>query len=130
MRIKNVTTNSALVEMLRVEGATNFKYEYKKHEETTYQIAKGNTSSCTLTNLTSNTIYDVKATVTIDGKEIVIEKQVAIGKIPTGGTIKLRSITWANNKATAVVYHEESESYKLEWQKDGSGSWNSGEIGA
>ena len=131
MRVKNITTNSADIEMVRVEGATNFKYEYKKHVETTYQLATGNTSTCKLTNLTSNTIYDVKVTVTMNGQEIVVEKQIAIGKIPIGGVIKLKSITWSSNKATVVVYHEETANYRIEWQKLGSSDtkWNQGEMG-
>ena len=131
IKVKNVTTNSAEIEVIRIEGITNYKYEYKKHGEENYQIATGNNNTCTLTNLTSNTIYDVKVTVTKEGKEIVLEKQIAIGKIPTGGTIKLRNVTWSNNKATAVVYHEETRSYKIEWKKEETTSeiWNSGEMG-
>ena len=120
--------------MVRAEGATKYKYEYKEVGAESYTTKEENSTSdtCIFTGLKSNQIYSIRVEVTIGGEVKVIEKPITVGKIPTGGVIKLKSITWTDGVATAIIYHEETGSYQIEWKTDGAegASWTRESTGA
>ena len=104
IRVKNTTTNSIEIEVLRAEGVTEFKYSYKLHTDDSYTVAQesSNSNTYTYTGLISNTIYDVQVEFTKDGEPVTITKSVLVGEIPSGA-IKLRSVTWSSGIATATI---------------------------
>ncbi len=116
IRVTNTTTNSVAIEVLRAEGVTEFKYSYKLHTDDSYTVTQESSNSNTYnyTGLTSNTIYDLQVEFTKDGKPVTLTKSVLIGEIPSGA-INLRSVTWSNGVATAVIYTDE-DGYQIEWQ--------------
>ena len=134
IKLVNTTTNSIEVKVVRAEGATKYKYEYKEVGAESYTTKEENSTSdtCIFTGLKSNQIYSIRVEVTIGGEVKVIEKPITVGKIPTGGVIKLKSITWTDGVATAIIYHEETGSYQIEWKTDGAegASWTRESTGA
>ena len=128
LRVTNKTTNSIEIELVRTEGASDFKYSIKKQGEEYGEAQVSEGTTYTFSGLTQGGIYTIKVEATKDGEQQVVERTVQIGEIPKAiyGEVK-----WTGNgQAQARIYTEEDD-YQLEWQKNGisEGSWTREDAG-
>ena len=122
LRVVNKTTNSIEIEVVRAEGASDFKYSIKKQGEEYGEAQASEGTTYTFSRLTQGGIYTIKVEATKSGEQQVIERTVQVGEIPKAiyGEVK-----WTENgQAQARIYTNE-EGYQLEWQKNNitEGSW-------
>ena len=121
------TTNSISV-TVEAEGTANSKYTYyiKENDQEDFQKVKENTSNqYTFENLKQNTIYNIKVIIT-NKFGIQAEKTVneTTGELPTG-KIQFGEVQWQSG--TASVSISTTESYSIQWQKNGKdGKWEIG----
>ena len=128
LRVVNKTTNSIEIELVRAEGASNFKYSIKKQGEEYGEAQVSEATTYTFSGLTQGGIYTIKVEATKDGEQQVVERTVQIGEIPKA---IYGEVTWTGNgQAQARIYTEEDD-YQLEWQKNGisEGSWTREDAG-
>ena len=128
LRVVNKTTNSIEIEVVRAEGASDFKYSIKKQGEEYGSPVENNNTTYTFSGLTQGGIYTIKVEATKDGEQQVVERTVQIGEIPKA---IYGEVTWTGNgQAQARIYTNE-EGYQLEWQKNGisEGSWTREDAG-
>ena len=121
VRVTNKTTNSIEIEVVRAEGASNFKYSIKKQGEEYGTAQESDEITYTFSGLTQGAIYTIKVEATKNGEEQIVEKTVQVGEIPQA--IK-GDVSWSNGQAQVRIYTEEN-GYQLEWQKNNitEGSW-------
>ena len=122
LRVVNKTTNSIEIEVVRAEGASNFKYSIKKQGEEYGEAQASEATTYTFSGLTQGGIYTIKVEATKNGEQQVVERTVQIGEIPKA---IYGEVTWTGNgQAQARIYTNE-EGYQLEWQKNNitEGSW-------
>ena len=122
LRVVNKTTNSIEIEVVRAEGASDFKYSIKKQGEEYGEAQASEGTTYTFNGLTQGGIYTIKVEATKDGEPQVVERTVQIGEIPKA---IYGEVTWTGNgQAQARIYTEE-DGYQLEWQKNNitEGSW-------
>ena len=122
LSVANKTTNSIEIEVVRAEGASDFKYSIKKQGEEYGEAQASEATTYTFSGLTQGGIYTIKVEATKDGEQQVVERTVQIGEIPKA---IYGEVTWTGNgQAQARIYTEE-DGYQIEWQKNGisEGSW-------
>ena len=122
LRVTNKTTNSIEIELVRTEGASNFKYSIKKQGEEYGEAQASEGTTYTFSGLTQGGIYTIKVEATKDGEPQVVERTIQIGEIPKA---IYGEVTWTGNgQAQARIYTNE-EGYQLEWQKNNitEGNW-------
>ena len=122
LRVVNKTTNSIEVEVVRAEGASNFKYSIKKQGEEYGEAQASESTTHTFSGLTQGGIYTIKVEATKDGEEQVVERTVQVGEIPRA---IYGEVTWTENGQASVRIYTNETGYQLEWQKNGidEGSW-------
>ena len=128
LRVVNKTTNSIEVEVVRAEGASDFKYSIKKQGEEYGEAQASEATTYTFSGLTQGGVYTIKVEATKDGEQQVVERTVQIGEIPKA---IYGEVTWTGNgQAQARIYTEE-DGYQIEWQKNGisEGSWTREDAG-
>lgn len=81
IRVVKKTTNSIEIEIVRAEGASNFKYSIKKQGEYGAAEEKSETRHV-FSGLTQGGIYTIKVEATKDGEQQTVEKTVQVGEIP------------------------------------------------
>ena len=128
LRVVNKTTNSIEVEVVRAEGASNFKYSIKKQGEEYGEAQESNNATYTFSGLTQGGIYTIKVEATKDGKQQTVERTVQVGEIPRAIDGK---VTWTGNGQAQVRIYTNETGYQLEWQKNGISeeSWTREETG-
>ena len=128
LRVVNKTTNSIEIEVVRAEGASDFKYSIKKQGEEYGEAQASEATTYTFSGLTQGGVYTIKVEATKDGEQQVVERTVQIGEIPKA---IYGEVTWTGNgQAQARIYTEE-DGYQIEWQKNGisEGSWTREDAG-
>ena len=121
IRVVKNTTNSIEIEVVRAEGASNFKYSIKKQGEEYGAAEEKSETRHVFSGLTQGGIYTIKVEATKDGKEQIVEKTVQVGEIPLAIE---GDVIWKIGQAEVRIYTNET-GYQLEWQKNGisEGSW-------
>ena len=122
IRVVKKTTNSIEIEVVRAEGASNFKYSIKKQEEE-YGVAEEKSETRhVFSGLNQGAIYTIKVEATKDGEQQTVEKTVQVGEIPLAIDGDIR---WTGNGQAEVKIYTNETGYQLEWQKNGisEGSW-------
>ena len=108
------TTNSIEIEVVRAEGASNFKYSIKKQEEE-YGVAEEKSETRhVFSGLNQGAIYTIKVEATKDGEQQIVEKTLQVGEIPLAID---GDVIWTGNGQASVRIYTEEEGYQLEWQK-------------
>ena len=121
IRVVKKTTNSIEIEVVRAEGASNFKYSIKKQGEEYGAAEEKSETRHVFRGLTQGGIYTIKVETTKDGKQQIVEKTVQVGEIPLAIE---GDVIWKIGQAEVRIYTNET-GYQLEWQKNGisEGSW-------
>ena len=145
-RIRNIniekTSNSVTitVETKNAEGG-KYTYSYKKNSEgeESWQEVDSNTTSntCTISNLETNEIYNIKVTLEVDGVTIERTINVQVGEMPQG-TVNFNDYVWQGDGTASIVINTTEIGYTLQYQVVSAGggmpdssSWtdiNSGET--
>ena len=122
IRVVKKTTNSIEIELVRVEGASNFKYSIKKQGEEYGAAEEKSETRHVFSGLTQGGIYTIKVEATKDGKQQIVEKTVQVGEIPLAID---GDVIWTGNGQAEVKIYTNETGYQLEWQKNGigEGSW-------
>ena len=122
IRVVKKTTNSIEIEVVRAEGASNFKYSIKKQGEEYGAAEEKIETRHVFSVLTQGGIYTIKVEATKDGEQQIVEKTVQVGEIPLA--IDGDVIWTGNGQAEVRIYTNETE-YQIEWQKNGieEGNW-------
>ena len=122
IRVVKKTTNSIEIEVVRAEGASNFKYSIKKQGEEYGTAEEKSETRHVFSGLTQGGIYTIKVEATKDGKEQIVEKTVQVGEIPLAIE---GDIIWTGNGQAEVRIYTNETGYQIEWQKNGisEGSW-------
>ena len=122
IRVVKKTTNSIEIEVVRAEGASNFKYSIKKQGEEYGTAEEKSETRHIFSGLTQGGIYTIKVEATKDGKEQIVEKTVQVGEIPLAIE---GDIIWTGNGQAEVRIYTNETGYQIEWQKNGisEGSW-------
>ena len=122
IRVVKKTTNSIEIEVVRAEGASNFKYSIKKQGEEYGAAEEKSETRHVFSGLTQGGIYTIKVEATKDGEQQTVEKTVQVGEIPLA--IDGDVIWTGNGQAEVRIYTNETE-YQIEWQKNGieEGNW-------
>ena len=122
IRVVKNTTNSIEIEVVRAEGASNFKYSIKKQGEEYGAAEEKSETRHVFSGLTQGGIYTIKVEATKDGEQQIVEKTVQVGEIPLA--IDGDVIWTGNGQAEVRIYTNETE-YQIEWQKNGieEGNW-------
>ena len=122
IRVVKKTTNSIEIEVVRAEGASNFKYSIKKQGEEYGAAEEKSETRHVFSGLTQGGIYTIKVEATKDGEQQIVEKTVQVGEIPLAID---GDVIWTGNGQASVRIYTEEEGYQLEWQKNGisEGSW-------
>ena len=122
IRIVNKTTNSIEIELVRAEGASNFKYSIKKQGEEYGAAEEKSETRHVFSGLTQGGIYTIKVEATKDGKQQIVEKTVQVGEIPLAIE---GDVIWTGNGQAEVRIYTNETGYQIEWQKNGigEGSW-------
>ena len=128
IRIVNKTTNSIEIEVVRAEGASNFKYSIKKQGEEYGTAEEKSETRHVFSGLTQGGIYTIKVEATKDGKQQIVEKTVQVGEIPLAIE---GDIIWTGNGQAEVRIYTNETGYQIEWQKNGisEGSWTREAVG-
>ena len=121
IRVVKKTTNSIEIEVVRAEGASNFKYSIKKQGEEYGAAEEKSETRHVFSGLTQGGIYTIKVEATKDGEQQIVEKTVQVGEIPLAIE---GDVIWKTGQAEVRIYTNET-GYQLEWQKNGisEGSW-------
>ena len=121
IRVVKNTTNSIEIEVVRAEGASNFKYSIKKQGEEYGAAEEKSETRHVFSGLTQGGIYIIKVETTKDGKQQIVEKTVQVGEIPLAIE---GDVIWKIGQAEVRIYTNET-GYQIEWQKNGisEGSW-------
>ena len=122
IRVVKKTTNSIEIEVVRAEGASNFKYSIKKQGEEYGAAEEKSETRHVFSGLTQGGIYTIKVEATKDGEQQIVEKTLQVGEIPLAID---GDVIWTGNGQASVRIYTEEEGYQLEWQKNGisEGSW-------
>ena len=122
IRVVKKTTNSIEIEVVRAEGASNFKYSIKKQGEEYGTAEEKSETRHVFSGLTQGGIYTIKVEATKDGKQQIVEKTVQVGEIPLAID---GDVIWTGNGQAEVRIYTNETGYQLEWQKNGisEGSW-------
>ena len=122
IRVVKKTTNSIEIEVVRAEGASNFKYSIKKQGEEYGTAEEKSETRHVFSGLTQGGIYTIKVEATKDGEQQIVEKTVQVGEIPLAIE---GDIIWTGNGQAEVRIYTNETGYQLEWQKNGisEGSW-------
>ena len=122
LRVVNKTTNSIEIEVVRAEGASDFKYSIKKQGEEYGEAQESDSTTHTFSGLTQGAIYTIKVEATKDGEEQTVERTIQVGEIPRA---IYGEVTWIGNGQAQVRIYTNETGYQLEWQKNGiaEGSW-------
>ena len=122
IRVVKKTTNSIEIEVVRAEGASNFKYSIKKQGEEYGAAEEKSETRHVFSGLTQGGIYTIKVEATKDGEQQIVEKTLQVGEIPLA--IDGDVIWTGNGQAEVRIYTNETE-YQIEWQKNGieEGNW-------
>ena len=122
IRVVKKTTNSIEIEVVRAEGASNFKYSIKKQGEEYGAAEEKSETRHVFSGLTQGGIYTIKVEATKDGEQQIVEKTVQVGEIPLAID---GDVIWTGNGQASVRIYTEEEGYQLEWQKNEivEGSW-------
>ena len=122
IRVVKKTTNSIEIEVVRVEGASNFKYSIKKQGEEYRAAEEKSETSHVFSGLTQGGIYTIKVEATKDGEQQIVEKTVQVGEIPLAID---GDVIWTGNGQASVRIYTNETGYQIEWQKNGigEGSW-------
>ena len=122
IRVVKKTTNSIEIEVVRAEGASNFKYSIKKQGEEYGAAEEKIETRHVFSVLTQGGIYTIKVEATKDGEQQIVEKTVQVGEIPLAID---GDVIWTGNGQASVRIYTEEEGYQIEWQKNGisEGSW-------
>ena len=121
IRVVKNTTNSIEIEVVRAEGASNFKYSIKKEGQEYGAAEEKSETRHVFSGLTQGGIYTIKVEATKDGEQQIVEKTVQVGEIPLAIE---GDVIWKTGQAEVRIYTNET-GYQLEWQKNGisEGSW-------
>ena len=122
IRVVKKTTNSIEIEVVRAEGASNFKYSIKKQGEEYGAAEEKSETRHVFSGLTQGGIYTIKVEATKDGEQQIVEKTVQVGEIPLAID---GDVIWTGNGQASVRIYTEEEGYQIEWQKNGieEGNW-------
>ena len=122
IRVVKKTTNSIEIEVVRAEGASNFKYSIKKQGEEYGAAEEKSEKTHVFNGLTQGGIYTIKVEATKDGEQQIVEKTVQVGEIPLAID---GDVIWTGNGQAEVRIYTNETGYQLEWQKNGisEGSW-------
>ena len=122
IRVVKKTTNSIEIEVVRAEGASNFKYSIKKQGEEYGTAEEKSETRHVFSGLTQGGIYTIKVEATKDGEQQIVEKTVQVGEIPLAIE---GDIIWTGNGQAEVRIYTNETGYQIEWQKNGigEGSW-------
>ena len=122
IRVVKKTTNSIEIEVVRAEGASNFKYSIKKQGEEYGAAEEKSETRHVFSGLTQGGIYTIKVEATKDGEQQIVEKTLQVGEIPLAID---GDVIWTGNGQASVRIYTEEEGYQLEWQKNEivEGSW-------
>ena len=122
IRVVKKTTNSIEIEVVRAEGASNFKYSIKKQGEEYGAAEEKSETRHVFSGLTQGGIYTIKVEATKDGEQQIVEKTVQVGEIPLAID---GDVIWTGNGQAEVKIYTNETGYQLEWQKNGisEGSW-------
>ena len=122
IRVVKKTTNSIEIEVVRAEGASNFKYSIKKQGEEYGTAEEKSETRHVFSGLTQGGIYTIKVEATKDGKQQIVEKTVQVGEIPLAID---GDVIWTGNGQAEVRIYTNETGYQLEWQKNEivEGSW-------
>ena len=128
IRVVKKTTNSIEIEVVRAEGASNFKYSIKKQGEEYGAAEEKIETRHVFSGLTQGGIYTIKVEATKDGEQQIVEKTVQVGEIPLAIDGDIR---WTGNGQAEVKIYTNETGYQIEWQKNGigEGSWTREESG-
>ena len=121
IRVVKKTTNSIEIEVVRAEGASNFKYSIKKQGEEYGAAEEKSETRHVFSGLTQGGIYTIKVEATKDGKQQIVEKTVQVGEIPLAID---GDVIWTGNGQAEVRIYTNETGYQLEWQKNGIGEGN------
>ena len=122
IRVVKNTTNSIEIEVVRAEGASNFKYSIKKQGEEYGAAEEKSEKTHVFNGLTQGGIYTIKVEATKDGEQQIVEKTVQVGEIPLAID---GDVIWTGNGQAEVRIYTNETGYQIEWQKNGigEGSW-------
>ena len=122
IRVVKKTTNSIEIEVVRAEGASNFKYSIKKQGEEYGTAEEKSETRHVFSGLTQGEIYTIKVEATKDGEQQIVEKTVQVGEIPLAID---GDVIWTGNGQAEVRIYTNETGYQIEWQKNGivEGSW-------
>ena len=128
IRVVKKTTNSIEIEVVRAEGASNFKYSIKKQGEEYGAAEEKSETRHVFSGLTQGGIYTIKVEATKDGEQQIVEKTVQVGEIPLAID---GDVIWTGNGQAEVRIYTNETGYQLEWQKNGigEGNWTREESG-
>ena len=128
IRVVKKTTNSIEIEVVRTEGASNFKYSIKKQGEEYGAAEEKSETRHVFSGLTQGGIYTIKVEATKDGEQQIVEKTVQVGEIPLAID---GDVIWTGNGQAEVRIYTNETGYQLEWQKNGigEGNWTREESG-
>ena len=128
IRVEKKTTNSIEIEVVRAEGASNFKYSIKKQGEEYGAAEEKSETRHVFSGLTQGGIYTIKVEATKDGEQQIVEKTVQVGEIPLAIE---GDVIWTGNGQAEVRIYTNETGYQLEWQKNGigEGNWTREESG-
>ena len=128
IRVVKKTTNSIEIEVVRAEGASNFKYSIKKQGEEYGAAEEKSETRHVFSGLTQGGIYTIKVEATKDGEQQIVEKTVQVGEIPLAIE---GDVIWTGNGQAEVRIYTNETGYQLEWQKNGigEGNWTREESG-
>lgn len=128
LRVLSKTTNSIEVEVVRAEGASEFKYSIKKQGEDYGAAQSSEDTKYKFERLTQGGIYTIKVEATKNGEKQTVERTVQVGEIPQA---IYGEVTWTGNGQATVRIYTEEDGYQLEWQKNGitEGNWTREDTG-
>ena len=122
------TSNSVTitVETKNAEGG-KYTYSYKKNSEgeESWQEVDSNTSSntCTIENLETNEIYNIKVTLEVDGVTVERTINVQVGEMPQG-KVNFASYVWQGDGTANIVINTTEIGYTLQYQIVSAGGGN------
>ena len=129
-RIRNIsitkTSNSVTitVETKNADGG-KFTYSYKKNSEgeESWQEADANTTSstCTISNLEANEIYNIKVKLETDKGTVERTVNVQVGEMPVG-KVNFGDYAWQGDGTASIVINTTETGYTLQYQVVGAES--------
>jgi len=125
--VNNITGNEATVSWAGVSNANSYEVHYKKNTETNWTIVTSNSTSVSLTNLSGNTLYNVKVRAVCASGNSDFSYQVDFTTLNNLPCSIPTNLTATNITANSAIVNwgvvPGALSYKLQYRPETSSNW-------